>query len=153
MTHPATIGRSPLGQQVHDGLASLPSASRFTAEQLEVIYALGYAHVAQGQYAQALPIFAFLAQYGPTRRHYLHGLALCLQMAGRYDEALNINALCATLFPDSALPALRIAECEIAAGRGDEARATLNLVTRYAQAGGEDDIGNRAQALLELMTH
>ncbi|MHA7124172.1 SycD/LcrH family type III secretion system chaperone [Achromobacter xylosoxidans] len=151
MTNSATIGRSPLGQQVYDGLANLPSARRFTPEQLEVIYALGYAHVAQGQYAQALPIFAFLSQYGPTRRHYLYGLALCLQMAGRYDEALNINALCATLFPESALPTLRIAECQMAAGQTEEARATLTLLTRYARAGGEADVGNRAQALLDLM--
>lgn len=153
MTQPEPIGRSPLGQQVYDGLAGLPSARRFTSEQLEVIYGLAYAHVAQGQYAQALPIFAFLSQYGPTRGHYLHGLALCLQMAGRYDEALNINALCTTLFPESALPTLRTAECQMAAGRVEEARATLDMLARYAHAGGDAEIGNRARALLDLMAH
>lgn len=144
--------RTELGQRLCDGLDALPSSRRFTAEQLEVIYALAYAHVAQGQYAQALPVFAFLSQYGPTRRHYLSGLALCLQMTGRHDEAININALCATLFPDSVQSTLRIAECQLAAGRGDEAKATLDMLVRYAEAGGAGDVGGRARALRDLVS-
>jgi type III secretion system low calcium response chaperone LcrH/SycD len=152
MNTKVSIERSDFGRKLHEGLSALPSAKRFTPEQLEVIYALAYAHVAQGQYAQALPVFAFLSQYGPTRKHYLYGLALCLQMLSRLDEAIHMYSLCATLFPESVEATLRIAECQIAAGQREEAGKTLGLLLRYAEAGGGADLAAKAKALLNLIS-
>ena len=105
-------------------LAGLPSSQRFSGEQLEVIYGMAYAHVVQKQYRQALPIFSFLAQYGPTRKHYWAGMALCLNMIGRHEEAESIYGLNDLLFPASPDSALHMAECQISAGRVEQARDT-----------------------------
>ncbi|MNR13147.1 Chaperone protein SicA [compost metagenome] len=114
-----------------------------------MVYALAYAQVAQEQYAQALPVFAFLAQYGPTRKHYLVGLGVCLQMLGRADEAINIYSLVLTLYPDSVPTALRVAECHLALRQTDQARRTLELL---CTPGMPDDVRLRAGALLQLST-
>lgn len=151
-TSTSTASRTAFGQALFDGLTSLPGSQRLSAEQLEVIYALAYSHVAQGQYAQALPLFAFLSQYGPTRKHYLSGLALCLQMQARYDEAIRIYSLVGTLFPVSPEATLRVAECQLALAQTDEARVSLELVLAAAS---EDavhaDLAPRAQMLLAAL--
>ena len=142
MPHPADSARSPLAQQLYDELQALPAATRLSNEQLEVIYALAYAHVVQGQYAQALPVFSILATYGPTRKHYLAGLALCLEQCERYEEAISMYSLLITLFPGSPEPALQIAECLLMLGRADEAAIELERVLRSI-----DDAGGRYEAL------
>lgn len=152
MENTASIGRSAQGQDLYDSLENLPSTKRFTREQLELIYALAHAHIAQGQYDQALPIFAFLAQYGPTCRHYLYGLALSLQMLGRLDEAIGMYALCATLFPGSFEAIQRVAQCQVGAGRRDDACHTLNTLLRDARAVGNVDLERKAQGMLSLIT-
>lgn len=147
----ASIKRSESAQTLYEGLENLPSAKRFTREQLEVIYAMAYAHVAQSHYAQALPIFAFLAQYGPTRRHYLYGLALSLQMVGRVEEAISIYSLCSLLFPDSFEAAQRLAQCQVAAGRREEACDTLNMLLQYARTSSNTELEHKAQGMLDLV--
>lgn len=96
-------------------LDALPGSRRLTAEQLEVIYAMAYAHVARCEYGKALPIFAFLAQYGPTRKHYWAGLALCLQKTDRPDEARN---LCVDPHALSRFRGCRVAHGRVRAGVG-----------------------------------
>ena len=141
--------RSAWAQQLYDGLEALPGSQRLAPEQLEVIYALAYTHTAQGQYDQALPLFAFLSQYGPTRKHYLIGLAFCLQRAGRYDEAIRIYSLIGTLYPDSIDAAFRVGECLLALERIDEAHQQFALVAEAAKASGEHaDILSRACSLM-----
>lgn len=148
----ASIKRSESAQALYEGLEDLPSATRFTRAQLEVIYAMAYAHVAQGHYAQALPIFAFLAQYGPTRRHYLYGLALSLQMVGRLEEAISLYSLCSLLFPDSFEAIQRLAQCQLVSGQRDEACDTLNMLLQYAQTSGNAEFEHKAQGMLDLVT-
>ena len=149
-TSPAS--RTAFGQALFDGLSGLPGSQRMSAEQLEVIYALAYAHVAQGQYAQALPLFAFLSQYGPTRKHYLSGLALCLQMQARYDEAVRIYSLVGTLFPVSPEATLRVAECQLAQAQADDARVSLELVlAAAAEDPAHADLAPRARMLLAAL--
>lgn len=148
----ATPARSAFGERLYQGLDALPGSRRFSAEQLEVIYAMGYAHIVQQQYAQALPVFAFLSQYGPTRKHYLCGLALCLQMLKRHDEALRMYSLVLTLFPDAADAAVSIAECELALGQFEHGRRSLEAASAIAR---ENPVharaGERAQALAQLL--
>ncbi|SSW69857.1 tetratricopeptide repeat protein [Achromobacter veterisilvae] len=143
----SAIQRDEFGEALYRGLEGLPSNGRLTPEQLEVVYALAYAHAAQEQYAQALPVFAFLAQYGPTRKHYLVGLGVCLQMLGRTEEAITIYSLVLTLYPDSWHTALRVAECQLAAQQLDQARRTLELLRT---PGTPEDVRARAEALLQL---
>ena len=144
--------RSEFGELVHNSLDTLPSSRRLRSEQLEVLYALAYAHVTQGKYAEALPIFSLLATYGPTRKHYLLGLALCLQMNKRFDEAVGIYSLAAVLFPGTPEVPLLVAECLLMQGDREEARQELARVARLieAAAGKYDSWKPRAQALMGL---
>lgn len=146
-----SIKRCESAQRLYEGLRDLAGTKRFTREQLEVIYAMGYAHVAQRHYAQALPIFAFLAQYGPTRRHYLYGLGLCLQMVGRIEEAISMYSLCALLFPDSFETAQRLAQCQVTAGRREQACDTLNILLHDAKTAGDTVLETKARAMLDLV--
>ncbi len=145
------VCRSALGEALHQGLDALPGSRRFSGPQLEIIYGLAYAHVVQRQYAKALPVFAFLSQYGPTYKHYWAGLALCLHMTGRHDEAASIYNLNAMLFPESPDSTLHLAECQLAGGHAPEARETLTLVLRKVEEGSfHPELAARAQALLHL---
>lgn len=151
MSQTATAVRSEFGEQLYQGLQTLPSSQRFTAEQLEVIYALAYAQVTQGKYAEALPMFSILAVYGPTRKHYLMGLALCLQMCARYEEAIRIYSTVGTLFPEGPEASLGVAECLLALGLTAEAAEELDMVQRYiAESGQYPEARARAQALSDL---
>lgn len=147
----SATSRSAFGQQLYDGLAALPGSQRLTADQLEVIYAMAYAHVAQAQYAQALPLFTFLSQYGPTRKHYLVGLALCLQMQERYEEAIRIHSLIGVLYPLAPEATLRVAECQLALEQIEAARDSLRLVMDVVRDhGAYAQLGARAASLLAL---
>lgn len=149
--HIEETARSEFGQRLYDGLAALPGSSRLSAEQLEVIYALAYTHTTQGQYEQALPLYAFLSQYGPTRKHYLTGLAFCLQRVGRHDDAIRIYSLIGTLYPPSIDAALRVAECLLAQEQIEEAHQQLALVVQAAEESGQHpDVLSRAKSLLAL---
>ncbi|QEI08266.1 tetratricopeptide repeat protein [Pigmentiphaga aceris] len=150
MSQAAANLRSEYGQKLYDGLDALPSSKRLTSEQLEVIYSLAYAHVVQQQYAQALPIFTFLAQYGPTRKHYLTGLALSLRKVGRFDEAINMYSLVLVLFPDSLEAALHIAECQIGQNELGQARISLSQLVEATED--DPDLQTRARSLLELLS-
>ena len=137
---------SDFGDALRTGLKALPSSHRFTPEQLEVLYALAYAHMQQQQWRQALNLFAFLSQYGPTRRHYLAGLAQCLRMAERHEEAINIWTLVLALFPDNLSPSLHIAQCQLAMGDTVAAQQTLRQLA--ASLEDSDPLKVRAGALL-----
>lgn len=125
----------------------LPASRRFTAEQLEVIYGLAYAHAQQKQWAKALPIFAFLSQYGPTRRHYLAGLAQCMRQVGRIEDAKNIYALMVLLFPEHLETGLQVAECQLALGDLSAAQATLQQMTNFLE--GNHPLQQRVTSLQE----
>ncbi|MGB3068105.1 MAG: SycD/LcrH family type III secretion system chaperone [Ottowia sp.] len=131
------------------GFETLPASRRFTPEQLEVIYGMAYAHAQQRQWDKALPIFAFLSQYGPTRRHYLAGLAQCMRELGRHEDAKNLYSLMLMLFPDHPEPLLYIAECQIAQGDRATAQTTLSeLRDILAESSPPHPLQARVQALL-----
>lgn len=146
------IQRDALAERLYQNLEALPSSKRLTKEQLEVMYGLAYTQISQERYDQALPLFAFLSQYGPTRKHYLVGLGVCLQMVGREEDAINIYSVVLTLYPNSLTTALRVAECHIALKQFDQARRTLQLLA-VDDAGTYADVATRAKALLQLLAH
>ena len=137
-------------EEFRAGFEELPCSRRFTPEQLEVLYGLGYAQAQLEQWEKALPIFTFLSQYGPTRQHYLAGLALCLQKLRRYDEAINIYSLMLVLFADRLDPSLRIAECQLAQGLVADAMVTLRQLDKALPD--DDRLKTRTRALLQHLS-
>ncbi len=134
----------------HEKFNASPVSKRFTPEQLEVIYGLAYAHAQQRQWEKALPIFAFLSQYGPTRRHYLAGLAQCMREVDRVEDAKNLYSLMLMLFPDHLEPLLYIAECQIAMKDFAAAEASLRELAGITEAG--SPLNARTHALLDRMS-
>ncbi len=146
------IPRSRLAQGLYEALEALSTGKRLSDEEREVIYALAYAHVVQGQFTQALPIFSMLTLYGPTKRHYLAGLALCLEMAGRYEEAIEMYSLLGMLFPGTLEPALQVAECQVMLGRfGDAVQELQRVLLCMDESPGQYELLRpRAQLLMDL---
>ncbi|MFA5487774.1 MAG: tetratricopeptide repeat protein [Candidimonas sp.] len=145
-------GRSTWAQTLYDELNALPSASRLSNEQLEVIYAMGYTHLTQRQYDQALSFFLVLSLYGATRRHYLMGLAYCLQMLERYDEAIDKYSLALVLHPKRYDAALRIVECYLALENLEEARSMLGWLEEIDRASPQGQPwGGKVKALREVL--
>jgi type III secretion system low calcium response chaperone LcrH/SycD len=144
--------RTEVAQQIFDTLDSLPFSGRLSAYQLETIYALGYSHVSQQHYDRALPVFTFLAQFGPTHKQYLAGLALCLQMVGRHDEAIRIYSIVVVLYPESLEIMLRLAECQLGASQPEAARVTLSaLIDDCRPDVGRPDLLRQAETLVALI--
>lgn len=133
----------------HEKFDASPVSKRFTSEQLEVIYGLAYAHAQQRQWEKALPIFAFLSQYGPTRRHYLAGLAQCMREVGRLEDAKNLYSLMLMLFPDHLEPLLYIAECQIAMKDFAAAETTLRELVNITEK--SSPLNSQTQALLDRL--
>lgn len=144
-----SVAGNDFAQAYFSGVGQLEASRRFTAEQLEVIYAMGYADMNQRKWDSALRIFSFLALYGATRRHYLAGLATCLQMLGRWDEAIDIWSLILTLFDDSLEPMLQIVYCYLSAGRRELAVTRLQQLDQAL--GAQDALKLRVTALLEQL--
>lgn len=142
---------SAFGAEIAELLEAVPrqSSVRLTSEQLEVIYAMAYAHVTLRQFSRALPIFTILVTYGPTRKHYLNGLALCMQMCNRLDEAIALYSLVGTLYPDSVEAMLQVVECEMLQGGLAQADAALQLVEACLaeKPGGNEAVAPRATLL------
>lgn len=145
-------GRSPWAQTLYEELNALPSASRLSDEQLEVIYAMGYTHLTQRQYQQALSFFIVLGLYGTTRHHYMMGLAYCMQMLERYDEAIDTYSLALTLYPERYDAALRIVECHLGLENFDEARRMLGWLEEIdRESPGGQSWGGKVKALQEVL--
>jgi type III secretion system low calcium response chaperone LcrH/SycD len=134
------------------GLEALPSNSRLSDADTEVVYSLAYQMVAQARYETAFRYFSLLALYRPTTVKYLQGLALCYRMLERYDEALNVYSYLAVIDPTGAQHSLDIAECLMLKRDFEEAKQTVEMVIRYCKENkAPDKVRDRAEALSTLM--
>lgn len=131
-------------------LNSLGLTRRFNADELHAVYSVAYAFVQQKNAAEALPLFAFLAQSQPSNRVYLTGLALCLQMSDRFLEAINVYTLVSVLHPEAHCIPIQIAECEIGMNEREAAKLTLGALLENDAALAPEVIA-KAQALYKLL--
>jgi type III secretion system low calcium response chaperone LcrH/SycD len=130
-------------------LRQAPTAGKVPADQQELVYAMAYNLVAQGQYAEALRYFALLNMVAPTDTRFLSGLGLCHQMLAQYDQAIMMYSFAGFLEPEVVQHTLAVAECQIFKGDLADAKSTLHSVLAYCELEGrEDRITERARALL-----
>lgn len=137
-------------------LEALPSSSRLSNVDANVIYALAYNLVVQGRYEAAYRYFSLLTLYQPTNVDYLTGLAHCYRMLELFSEALNIYSFLAVIDPEQPEHTLAIAECLLLQKEVQEARDTVAMVLRYcdqhvSQPGTTDKVRSRAQAISQLI--
>ena len=112
-------------------LEALPSSSRLSNVDADVIYALAYNLVMQGRHEAAYRYFSLLTLYQPTNIDYLAGLAHSYRMLELFAEALNIYSFLAVIDPDQPEHTLAIAECLLLQKEVQEARDTVAMVLRY----------------------
>jgi len=134
-------------------LQALPSRSRLDQADTEAIYALAYQQAVHGHFDTAYRYFSLLTLYRPTELKYLAGLALSYKMLQEYANAIGVYAYMALLEADEPEHQLSIAECLLQQGKADEARETLDLVTRFcAENSGHEKAGERAKAITALLS-
>ena len=137
-------------------LEALPSSSRLSKVDADVIYALAYNLVIQGRYEAAYRYFSLLTLYQPTNIDYLTGLAHSYRMRELFAEALNIYSFLAVIDPEQPEHTLAIAECLLLQKEVQEARDTVAMVLRYcdqniSQTEATSKVHDRAKAISQLI--
>ena len=137
-------------------LEALPSSSRLSKVDADVIYALAYNLVTQGRHEAAYHYFSLLTLYQPTNIDYLMGLAHSYRMLEQFAEALNIYSFLAVIDPEQPEHTLAIAECLLLQKEVQEARDTVAMVLRYcdqnpSQTAATHKVRDRAKVIAQLI--
>lgn len=128
-------------------------ATRFSNEQIEVIYSVGHGLFMQGKFEQALNVFKLIMLYRPLDARNMEAYATTLKRLGRFEEAIPVF-MAAMLYGEMAqpMPAVHIAECLAALGRSQESESLLRPVLDLAEMNeAYGDVRNRAETLLALL--
>ena len=133
-------------------LQALPTAQRLDAATLDAIYAIAYQQLKQGRVDQAKRYFALLLVYAPTDARFLSGMAICSQVGGRNDDAIQLYSLALFIEPDSCQLAMALAESLVRHQAHDAARELLRLVVRLSQSPADAECRGRAELLLKALT-
>ncbi|MES2771692.1 MAG: tetratricopeptide repeat protein [Pseudomonadota bacterium] len=86
--------------------------ARISDEQLETIYAAGFARYTQGRLSDARQIFTFLTIYAPLNVRYLKALAAVHFICGELVQALHVYSTLIVLTPEDSLVQKRYAQCQ-----------------------------------------
>lgn len=111
-----------IGSNLKGGL--LPA--NMTDEDVDLFYELGYNLYLQGDYKQAEELFRRTVLAKPMEKKHWQGLASCLQMQKRYEEALVPWSMCCLVDPENPLPHFHAAECLFSLKQLDEAAKALS---------------------------
>ncbi len=133
--------------------ARLGNAFGLEEKHLEAVYTLASGQYQQGRYTDALKLFAFITFHDQTFMKAFKGIGCCLQMLGRYQEALIYLGL-AIIDDDTDMQiAVQIAECLLHSGQRDDAKSLLMRVSRELEHSESNEYTRRkAQGLLELLS-
>jgi len=120
---------SPLLQR----LAGLPHSSRFTDNQIALLYNTGCNLFDQGKYKEAAQLFEVASFYRPLATHYLFAYGLARQALKDFDSAIPILSSVGLLWPQDPRPSLQLAECHLALGQTEIAVNMLHLAVALAE--------------------
>ena len=99
-----------------------------TQEQLEALYALGYARYSEKHYDEAEEIFAFTARLEPLEPKHLKGVASARQARRDYQGALDAWSAAALLGMADTECSYYAAQCLIMMGNKEKAAAAFAVV-------------------------
>lgn len=154
MSAPATAVPFDLAGQIADLLMSggtIGSIYDYTEQDYEVLYALGHSLYAQGRYVDAAKAFGFLVMHNHLEKRYVSAFASSLQMARRYEQAVQYYTLASAMDMSDPVPTFHTAECLMALGRLGDAREALGFVVAQSSDAAHQSLGERAQALLAML--
>ena len=131
--------------------AAVAQREMLGAAAAEALYALAYQQVGQGQFEQAADLLLVLTALRPLDARFWLGLGVCAQQGKRYTEAIGHYGTAALLDPDPAI-GLKMVECELLAGLGEQARLGLDSLIDFCAAGPHlQAVGERAQAMRRML--
>lgn len=121
-------------------------------DSLEALYALGHNFYTHKQYDEAMRVFAFLLSNNHMDRRFFKGMAACLHMQRRYEDAAKYYGAASLLDLSDPEPVVHAAECFLALSRTKEAMQALEVAKQ--QTTGKDRylaLHARVQTILELI--
>jgi tetratricopeptide (TPR) repeat protein len=134
----ATIGNVAFARQDYDGaVRSLSRAVELDPKFTLPYNQLGYAYRAQGKNAEAEKTFKTYAELLPNDPNPHDSYAELLMRLGRFDESIAEYKKALQIDPYFLSAYIGIANDQVFAGKGDDARATLKQMLTKARTNGE----------------
>lgn len=138
--------------ELQQKLQGLPASTRFSDEQIEVVYGIGYALYQQGKFESAVGLFQVLLIYRPMDARIMMAFAMCCKRLLRFDAAIPAFAAVLALDSTDPDPAIHLSECLAAMGKRDECRGVLEPLIQLTELDTRfDSIRKRAEALRALL--
>lgn len=97
-------------------------------QDLDVLYTIAYNLYSEAKYHKALQIFQTIAFYNHFDKRGWLGCAACLQLLGRYREAVSCYSSASLIDAQDPIPLFHAIECYIALKSYDEARSALEAI-------------------------
>jgi type III secretion system low calcium response chaperone LcrH/SycD len=113
---------------------TLGEAMGCSLQSQETLYHVAYTFYNQAKYPEAMRVFAYLLAANHLDRRFFKGFAACLHMQRRHEEALKYYGAASMLDLTDPEPAMHSAECHLALGGIEQARASLDYAMSQARA-------------------
>lgn len=139
-------------QELREKISDLPSSTRFTDEQIEIIYGIGHSLFMQGKFENACSVFQMMLIYRPLDPRTLGAFALCCKRLGRYEPAVLAYSAALALEPTNLSWAVHMAECLAALGKRVESLTLLDPLIKLAVLDESyNDLRARAETLRDML--
>ncbi len=133
-------------------IANLPSSTRFSDEQIEIIYGIGHSLFVQGKFENACSVFQMMLIYRPLDPRILGAFALCCKRVGHLEAAIPAYSAALVLEPTNLSWAVHMAECLAALGKRDESLKLLEPLIKLAVLDESyNDLRSRAETLRNML--
>lgn len=132
--------------------SALPMNQKLSAQESEMLYALAYQLVVQGNHEKAFSLFTLLVLCHPANVKYLRGLALLNRHLDRHREALMLLRFVDVLEPGNPQHAMDLAETLLRLKEFDHARVVLEeTINRCQASSATEQVLRKATALHDLL--
>ena len=133
-------------------IASMPSSTRFTDEQIEIIYGIGHSLFVQGKFDNACSVFQMMLVYRPLDSRILSAFGLCCKRLGKFESAIPAYSAALAIEPTNLSLAVHIVECLAVLGKRDESLTMLEPLIKLAELDESyNDLRARAETLRDML--
>jgi tetratricopeptide (TPR) repeat protein len=138
--------------QLKEKIACLPSCTRFTDDQIEIIYSIAHSTYIQGKLDIACGMFQLLLLYRPLDARILCAFGICCKRLGRFEEGITAFSAALTLEPTKLNYYMHLAECLAAAGMNNESLEVIEpLIDISSLTESFQAVHNRAKTMREML--
>jgi len=139
-------------QELREKISHLPSSTRFSNEQIEIIYGIGHSLFMQGKFDSACNVFQMMMIYRPLDSRILGAFALCCKRLARFDGAIPAFYAALLLEPTNLNLAVHLVECLNAIGNHEASLKLLEpLINLAVLDESYKDLLARAETIREML--